>query len=64
MTEKTLLKSDRGVTLTKVALRQNGIVIDQQFTVSTKREPGAKNFPDEQAAQDHFAKEVERSWNE
>jgi hypothetical protein len=60
MTEKTILKSERGVTLIKVELRGNGVVIDQQFTVSTRRTPEVKNFPLQQAAEDYFAEEVRR----
>jgi hypothetical protein len=60
MTEKTVLKSERSVTLTKVELRGNGVVIDQQFTVSTRRAPEVKSFPFQHAAEAYFAEEVTR----
>jgi hypothetical protein len=60
MSVSEVLKSELGVILKRVELRQGAMLIDQQFTVSTKRTPEVKNFPLEQAARDYFAEEVKR----
>ena len=60
-TDKEILRSKQGVTLTKVTLRSGAMPVDVAYVVSSKRTSEAPNFHDEVSAVRHFEAEVERS---
>lgn len=60
-TDKQILRSKQGVTLTKVTLRSGSMPVDVVYVVASKRTSEAPNFHDEISAVRHFEAEVEQS---
>jgi hypothetical protein len=58
--EKRILKSAGGVTLTEVALRSGSAISALAYTVRSKRTPEAPNFDNLPAAELAFRDEVAR----
>ena len=60
MSEKKILRSEAGVTLTEVSLRSGSAVVATAYVVKSRRTPEAPNFDNLAAAEIGFREEVAR----
>ena len=62
--EKKLLRSAQGVTVTEISLRNNGVVVDRAYHVATLRTPETWNFPSLAEADARYIDEVGKCEND
>jgi hypothetical protein len=63
MSERKILRSEAGVTLTEVSLRSGSAVVATAYVVKSRRTPEAPNFDNLSAAETGFREEVARCVN-